>query len=404
MSFLRSAGICLLTLLFLMAAILFTACGGGSTPADTITASAPVTSGAIASSPKTLPSQAKTSTPVAANTIKLKSFNYIDAQGTGIEAFSLLVPTDWQADAGITWVLDNPGMPATSYLRVVNPKGKEEFNVYPNQSFFWTDDPMTQQLKPIGSRYFGMEVLPNVSAEEALTEIVIPRLRPDLVDYQVISTGTLENSSSSQTLEQGVTTTSEGAKIRLEYAQNGTAIEEEIYCLVEAINIPVQSFSGMKTQIDWYVDHIASFKAAKGQLDANTKLFQTMAYSLKLNPQWFSKYNQVINYLVQAQIQQIQSVGQLSRIIAQTNDEISDEMMDSYNQRQAVDDKIAEDFSQYMRGVDSYYDPAAQESVELPSGYQNAWTNDLGEYILADSASFDPNVESNLNWKKLDKK
>jgi hypothetical protein len=393
----------LLALSLLIVPILLTACGGAPTTADTIIASVPVTSGVTAASPPTSSTQAKTTIP-AANTLKFKSFEYTDTQGTGIEAFSLLIPTGWQADAGITWVLDNPGMPATSFLKVVNSIGKEEFNVYPNQSFFWSDDPLTQQLKPIGSKYFGMEVLPNVSAEEALTEIVIPRLRPDLVDYQVIGSGLLENSSSSQTLDQGVTTTSEGAKIRLEYNQNGTAMEEEIYCLVEAINIPVQSFSGTKMQIDWYIDHIASFKAEKGQLDANTKLFQTMAYTLKLNPLWFSKYNQVINYLVQAQIQQIQSAGQLSRIIAQTNDEISSDMMDSYYQRQAVDDRIAEDFSQYMRGVDSYYDPVGQESVELPSGYQNAWANDLGEYILADSASFDPNVGSNLKWKKLDKK
>ncbi|MFC2083511.1 hypothetical protein ACFLS9_00485 [Bacteroidota bacterium] len=151
------------------------------------------------------------------------------------------------------------------------------------------------------------------------------------------------------------------------------------------------------------MDYIFSFKAEKGRLKASSKIFQTIAFSFKLNPLWFSKYNQVIEYLAQRQIQQIHNIGQLSRIISQTHNEISDMMMDSYYQRQAVNDRISDRFSQYIRGVDKYYNPIDNKHVELPSGYNNAWTNNLGEYIISDNPDFSPNISSNQNWERMGK-
>ena len=41
--------------------------------------------------------------------------------------------------------------------------------------------------------------------------------------------------------------------------------------------------------------------------------------------------------------------------------------------------------------------------VELPSQYEHAWANSQGEYIVTDSANFNPNVDtdSTLNWEPL---
>lgn len=71
--------------------------------------------------------------------IRFKTFIYIDQQGTGIEAFRMLMPSDWQFEGGISWILNNPSMPAIASFQVRNPKGREEFEVFPNQPFFWTN-------------------------------------------------------------------------------------------------------------------------------------------------------------------------------------------------------------------------------------------------------------------------
>ena len=105
------------------------------------------------------------------------------------------------------------------------------------------------------------------------------------------------------------------------------------------------------------------------------KVFETMLYSFRLNPQWFNKYVQLIDYLVLQQIEVIQSWGQ---IISQTSNDINDMVWNSNNSRSAAYDRMGENFSDYMIGTDTYVNPLDQSTVKLP-----------------------PNVGSNLSWQRL---
>ena len=339
--------------------------------------------------------------------LQFRKFSYVDREGIGIEAFHMLVPSDWKVAGGIRWVLDNPGMPAVASFRVTDPKEVDEFEVFPNQPFFWTNNPMVRQLFPVGSRYFGSEVRTPVKALEALKQIILPRFRRGVEKTQIVREQVLPDLAKSLGAGQtqpGVSAWADGAKIRIEYKRGSTAMEEEIYGVVESFSFPIQTMTGVATNTLWTVDYLFSFKAQRGTLDGRSKLFQTIATSFALNPQWFNKYNQVVEYLIQRQIQQIHSIGELSRIISQTHNEISESNLRSYYDRQAVYDRVAENFSEHIRGVDAYYDPFEQKSVELPSGYQRAWTNNLGEYIVTDQEDFNPNVGSNLHWEMMERK
>jgi hypothetical protein len=66
-----------------------------------------------------------------------------------------------------------------------------------------------------------------------------------------------------------------------------------------------------------------------------------------------------------------------------------------------VKDRLADDFSNSILGLDSYRNPIDGSTVELPSGYSSVWANSLGEYVLSDSPSYNPNAESNLNWQQM---
>lgn len=339
--------------------------------------------------------------------MKFKTVRYVDKHGIGIEAFRMLIPTDWTFDGEIRWVLDNPGMPAVACFRITSPDGKNEVETFPNQAFFWTTNQMTLQNKPVGSKYFGAEVRRPVGAMHALKSIVLKRFRSGHKNLRIVSEERLPDLARSLGAGQsqpGISVSADGASIRVEYKLGDAVKEEEIYAVVESFSFPVQSMFGTQTNTMWTVDYIFSFKSDKGQLDEQTKLFQTIVASFKLDPQWFSKYNQVVEYLIQRQIQQIHSIGELSRIISRTHNDISDMMMETYNNRQNVYDKISENFSRNIRGVDGYYDPAKGETVELPSGYNEGWVNGLGEYILSDNPNYNPNVGSNQNWQRMEKK
>ena len=174
-----------------------------------------------------------------------------------------------------------------------------------------------------------------------------------------------------------------------------------MYCIIQSQDIPVQTVYGLSRNVNWYMTYLESFRAEKGKLDSNSQLFQTISYSAKTDPKWLNQYNQVAELLDSRQIQQIQSLGQLSAIVSQTSNEISDENYQAWKQNQDMNYQIATDFSNYILGVQTYNNPIDGGTVDLPSGYGYAWTNSLGDYILSDSPNYNPNIGSNLNWQQM---
>ena len=95
--------------------------------------------------------------------------------------------------------------------------------------------------------------------------------------------------------------------------------------------------------------------------------------------------------------QGIENAKTISATIQQNNDAITKMYSDAYAARQASEDKLAAKFSDYIRGLSRWQSPNQQYPVQLPSGYQYAWTNPSGEYVLSNDANFNPNVGSNFN-------
>lgn len=341
-------------------------------------------------------------------TLKFRHFSYVDQQGTGLEAFSFLLPNEWQYEGGITWILDNPAMPATAAFRVYNTKGKDEFEAFANRCYFWTTNLQLLGMFPPGTKYFGSTVKLPVNALTAIKKIIIPQERKNYANLKIISESDLPElavalgagKQANGVGESGAT----GAKVRIAYQKNGLEMEEEIYAVVEKITFPVQSMTGTFFNTIWFVDYIFSFKGEKGKLEDQTKIYQTITSSFRTNPKWFAKYSNTIEYLAQQQIRQIRSVGEFSRMLSQMSDQMRTDQMAQFESRNNVYDKVSEKFSDNMLGIDRYYDPFEERQVELPSGYNHAWCNNNGEYILSDNPNFNPNVGSNLGWKELERK
>lgn len=337
--------------------------------------------------------------------ILFKPVSCVDTQGIGIEAFRMLIPADWTFSGGVQWVMDNPTVPAVVSLKVTSPRGDAELEGFPSRPFFWTNNQGLLAMFPVGAKYFGWEVCPPMSASEYLQKILIPRERGNVQNLRVLEVKPvpeLVQAFAGQTQPTpGVSVTCDAAKAKIEYQLGNYVVEEEVYALVFATSYQFQTMSGMITNVNWGPDCQFSFKAVKGQMGNYSKMFQTMVKSVRVNLQWFNKYSQVVEFLIQCQIQQIRNTGRISEIIARTHDEISAGIMESYQKRQEVYDRINTNFSQYIRGVDQFYDPIKQQPVELPSGYGRAWTNALGQYLVSDSPSLNPNVGSNLTWQEM---
>ncbi len=342
------------------------------------------------------------------NLLRFKNFTYIDQQGTGLEAFSFLMPSDWKFEGGMTWILDNPMMPSVSAFRVYNPNGKEEFEVFPNHCFYWTTNIQQLAMFPPGSRYFGNVVKQPVTAQKALHDIILPEQRREYKDLTVLKDENFPELplalGAGKQAQGPVTSKATGAKLRVRYVEEGIPIEEEFYSVVETITFPTQTMYGPVYSTLWFIDYIFSFKAEAGKLESNTKVFQVITSSFKLNPRWYAKYSNVIEYLAQQQITRIRNIGEFSRLLSQQSDQIREEKMQQFQANGDVYDRVAQKFSDNTLGIDRYFDPHEGKEVELPGGYNHAWCNNNGEYIITDNPNFNPNIGSNLHWEPMNKK
>jgi hypothetical protein len=343
----------------------------------------------------------------ASEVVRLSKYSCLDPGVNNTEAFSLLIPAGWLFAGGVQWVLDNPAMPAVIRFTVKNPSGHEQLEVFPSQALFWTNNQMLLASFPVGSRYLGSEVMPVLGPQDALRSVVIPRFRSRVAGLEVTALTPmpeLARALHAGAPQPGVQTFGDAARARIAYTLDGAPMEEDIFAVVEGYSFSFQALQGVVTNTNWYVDYIFSFRAPKGRLAENAALFRVMTDSFRISPQWFNAYNQVVDIMVRNQMQAIRSWGELSRYISQTNAEISDSMMQSYNERQKVYDRIGEKMSESIRGTERYVNPLEGSEVELPGGYRHVWTNPLGEYILTDSPSYNPSQEHSGSWQELQRK
>jgi hypothetical protein len=244
-----------------------------------------------------------------------------------------------------------------------------------------------------------------VDLQTAFTKIVIPYARKGVSGMKMIKASDvpeLANIAKGQPV-QGVRSFANGGKMRIEYQENGRPMEEEIYAAVSQFvtDLPGSALGPGYFINYWYIDYVFSFKARKNELDSQSKVFQTMVYSLRVNPRWFAKVANVKEMMVQKIIKGIKDVGRIGEMVARAGSEMREGQMKDWERRQQANDRIVQNFTDHIRGVERFNDPYAGKEVELPTGYGRAFSNNLGEYIVTDSPSYNPNIGSNVTWQEL---
>ncbi len=352
------------------------------------------------------PANTTASTSRAGGFIRFRTVSVQDRpEGIGGEAFTFLCPVDWRVEGGMIW-REHPVAPATVHMRAFNPRGLEQLESLPTLGSSWGG--MLQQSGfPPGSLYYGNEVRPPVQdAAQYITDVILPRFRAG-VRFRIVGAQDLPQWAQAVAVANdlhlaamsGIQAGCSAGRVRIEYEVGGQAVEEDFYVALVTTVVP----GGMGPLYMQSGERVHAMRAAKGQLDSATRIMQAMVTSIRPNLQWFSTYGQVCATLREIEMGRIRAAGRISEIISQTSREIGDMQMESWSRRNESEDRISKAWSQANRGVEEYYNPVEQRAVELPSGYREAWVNGAGEYVVSESASFDPNVELNGSWRRLER-
>jgi len=281
-------------------------------------------------------------------------------------------------------------------------------------NLYWSQDQMSQYAHAQS----GAAILQPLGAIDFLQGVFIPQARPGVSDLKVVETQPLPALAQYALQLNNMTlnifaqispftfpfeTRADAARVKVEYTQNGRRMTEDFTSTVTYFISQLPSMSGMSLPSISWTPTVCSFRAPAEEMQSKIRLFQIAFYSRFDNPVWNVSYTRLAATVTREKLRQQQAIFARWQQIRQTQQEIDDIIWQTYENRSRSYDRMFDNYSQALRGVDTYVDPVNKWNIELPTGYENAWTNG-NEYVFSDSPSFDPNVISTGNWHKMDRK
>jgi hypothetical protein len=335
------------------------------------------------------------------HTVKYKKHVVFDSQGLGIEAFRLLIPEGWNFQGGVNW-LSNSLQLTQIAVKVSSPDNSACFEVFPEMLFFYSPDPNA-------NAFYGQtrRVHPPVNAIDYLEQLFLPDFRYNISGLRVTKRNQLPelaqkammNYRHQQThnpylaqLTMGASFQFDAASLAMEYQQGNHSIEETICAVVGYTRIGMINNWGPMRQ--------TAIRCLKEKKNNMSPILVIISNSFRVNPLWEYKLSQIYYAMTQQQKQMLRSIGELSRYISRTNNQISDGIYQSYKQRDKIYDRVYDNWSDAIRGVDTFKDPINGLEVEVPNIYEKAWT-DGNDYIFTNDRFFDPNQNAGPNWTPL---
>ncbi len=361
----------------------------------------------------------------AGNAWRVRRASVVDEHGfeRPVRALSLFLPVDWRLQSGIEYARA-AGCPANLVhlaFRASSPDGSLGLEMLPGSVWQWAADPEAVQMMRMNnaqmSRYGlqGCPVMPAMTAAEYLRRVAIPQARPgarlDAVEPMPELAAQVQLKAHQQeqlagTMGMRVRFQADVARARIDYIRDGRAAEEWITAVVFTAAMPGPSLNprtkgmGQTMYYSCEASYLFAARAPAGELQGHERFFLMLISSVQLDAEWQARITQAA---AQMNAENGAAAAQRSAIIADAGRQIGEMTARGYAQRSRMEDSSAKQFDQYIRGVQTYRNPATGETVELSNEYGRAWANGRNEYILSDSATFNPNVALHSgSWTELE--
>ena len=104
----------------------------------------------------------------------------------------------------------------------------------------------------------------------------------------------------------------------------------------------------------------------------------------------------------QMQMQANLFAQQTAMNISRQMSSISDGIMDSWNQKLAAESRMSQNFSEAIRGVNTYTDTNGKD-FEFSNHADHVYTNQYGDHIGVSGTALDDETVSKLNWTEVHK-
>lgn len=345
--------------------------------------------------------------------IILKRFRVEDKQGFNqpIEVSSFVLPANWQVNSSVQWNPTNKCFPemVQASIEAKSPDGDYELTLFPVTQFDWSTDGVQLDAMQRGFYPHACYIAQPLDAAGYISNGLAPYIKAQVKSANSIPE--LQQQMDASAMQMTNTARQAGNNA---YSHRGSAAEGLLqfadgkeglaFCtLMQTIVTMPGSQGGMANNIQCYVSMRIVLKYQPGNNAMARKIMSTFFSTTRLNPQWMGgvqAFYAAITSNAQNQLwKQIQ-------ITQQAQQEIGDNIIRSWEAKNAPNNKTytkdTDGFGQYLRGVENYTDESGN-TIELTSGYSNAWSKGDGSYLLSNNSAFNPNVTFNEDWKRLNK-
>ena len=333
---------------------------------------------------KSKPLPAKT----ADDAFKFTRLSVKDPEIHNREAFSLLIPAGWKAEGGVQWLTDYFRL-ANLLIKITDPGTGAAIEFLPSMDFSW----LRTVSYPPGTNYMGNTIWPPIQdPQEFVQTMYVPGPLARLNGARMLKKEDFPKVSAEMSRFHG--TQARFSRVRYEYQDGGQAWDEDVYVTLLYSQSPIGIYwSGMAH----------SFRAPRGQLDRLTPIMNTTINTNRPSQEWFGYYMYVRNLFLDRMNQGIRNAGRISDTITRNTAEIGKMFEDSYRKSNESQDRISRNYSEYVRGVETYRNPYEDRPIQLPSGYDGVWVSRSGEYLLSNQPGFDPNAGSATEWRRMER-
>jgi hypothetical protein len=309
---------------------------------------------------------------------------------------TLFLPSGWKSQGGVVW--GQQFMCTNGYAvnwSATSPDGTTSIAIVPGERWEWNN-------YGAGVSTPGCAMAPYSSVQQYLAGLV-ERVRPGarIIDYRVREDLQREfaqlNSYTPMPLGESRTWV-EAGEISVEYSEQGRAMRGSIAAVAQLSLMRTNAGNGVMDAFNGAT--FPGFAASAPKAQFNPAFFEALRRSIKSNPQWERRISGHNLAIAQTALRENQK---RSRIIADTNAEISRIRQEAWNNYQESSDRRAREFSEVIRGVETYQDADAPGGqAELSNLYDNAWRLNDGSYVLTNDASFEPYRELGIEGRKLE--
>lgn len=331
--------------------------------------------------------------------LHVRQARIMDRQGFGRElpAMHLLLPADWTDQGQVVWQPHNQCQAEARQFQwqARSPDGSEQFEFLPGIGWSYSSFPqngincraarinsarefleaVAQQRRP-GARILGFE-----SHDHLLGDL----------------NRQMQQNTSLQVPGLHSRVWMEGGVLEIGFHENGREYNEQLIAFVVLHHMDMGG--GFRAENGFAPAPMAmAYRYPAGR--PNPLHIELIASSMRIGEEW---NRQMMDHQAKMSGIVIDGMNERHQINMDTIAHIGNLSRASYNSRIGAMDRGSEQFSQTIRGVQTWTNPSSSgQSFELPQDYSNAWQLDDGTFVMTNNPDFNPWSDLRLRGERLE--